>query len=238
MTETAQQKMIPPIERFIGALQGGVPSSAGNAGEIVLSISESLLANGELVVKEVEKIVQDLACSDDTSVVLWRAVPIGLFYYRDLDLIETVAEKACRLSHGDPEDIASVVGMALTVARLIRMGEMEPLQFAREMAWFCRKFDANAYDRLMEIVPLLKGKEEIAIGTPDRPLGHFRAALSLFLSCEDGDLDQEATVRRLQGAPALPLAYTMAGSLGRICRIEQPSLRVLRIAEEFQGRNN
>ena len=228
--------MIPSVNRFIGALQGITDNATPEEGGGALEIAESILANGGFVLAEVESIVSGLATEGDSpGAPLWRAIPFGLLYFRELDKLQANTEKACRLTHGDQTDIASAIAMALTVARLLRMQELSPIPFIREIAWFVKKIDHDAYTRILGLMYPLRNELPFLCSNFTKPLEIFRAAIFLFLSCQSGDLETEAERHGLQESPALPLAYTLMGSFGRLCKIEKPSLRVVLIAEAFQN---
>lgn len=227
--------MIPSIDRFMGALQGTC-ADPGGEGAAALEIAESILANDGFVIRDIETIVKECAGYGSAGAApLWRAIPVGLLHFNELEKLREAAEKSCRLTHGDPADIAATVGMALSVAMLLRLEELSPHLFAREIAWFIRKTDLAAYDSIMETIPPLKGESPFVPGDLSRPLEIFRAALFLFLSSPAEDLETVAASLAISGSPALPLAYSLAGSFGRVCRLEKPSLRVVMIAEGFQN---
>lgn len=226
--------MIPSIDRFMGAFQG-ICAESGMEGEEALEIAENILANDGFVVKDIETIVKEYTGSGAHGAApLWRAIPVGLFYFKELDKLRETAEKGCRLTHGDPADIAAAVGMALSVARLLRLQELSPLPFVREIAWFIRKIDQDAYESIMGMMPPLRGEESFAPGDMAKPLGIFRAALFLFLTTPAEKLETTAATLEVTGSAALSLAYSLSGSFGLLCRLEKPSIRIVMIAEGFQ----
>ena len=230
--------MIPTIDRFMGALQGMLADLPPEEGEL-LDLTENLLANGGLNVKDLGRL---FACDPhgekQALTPLLRAIPVGLFYYKEIDRLQEATEKVCRLSHGEPEDIAAAVAMALATARLLRMGELEPLLFIREIAWFVRRIEPTAYESLLELLPVVEGKVGWEANDLAAPLAVFQAGLLIFLLSTDGDLPTVAHSMGLAGTPAVSVAYSLAGSFGRICRMEKPPLRVVMIAEELQKNPN
>jgi hypothetical protein len=231
MTELGNQ-MIPPVNRFIGALQGITVNAGIEGGGEVLEVSESILANGSFNSDELSAIVKGFSDSSSGGAPLWRAIPFGLLHYRDLDKLQEDTEKACRLTHGHPSDIAAAVGMALAVARLLRMQEFDSLQFVREIAWFVKKIDQDAYLRIRGLSYPLRNELPFLCSNFTQPLEIFRAALYLF--CQPNDLEAEAGKHDLGESSALPLAYTLMGSLGHLCRLEKPTIRIVILAEAFQ----
>ena len=217
---------MPAMNRFIGALQGvGEDAGGGEA----LDAAESLLASGGFVGSEFAA----TAGRDAAASPLVRAIPFGLFYFRNDDLLRQNTERACRLTHTSPADVAAGVGMAIAVARLIVQEEIRPDRFVKEVAEFIREIHHESYVRIHGLVYPLRQELPFLCTKVDQPIELLRAALYLFLTCQACDLDAEAERQGLGTTPALPLAYALAGCRGTFCRLEKPSLRVIMIAEAF-----
>lgn len=226
--------MIPSINRFIGALQGiSVNGAAGRGGD-VLDIAETILASSGFVTSDMEAFVTAPDGEEAGAIPIWRAIPFALLYFRDLDKLQLETEKACRLTHTDPADVAASVAMAFSVARLLCMeDDLSPLPFVREIARFVRPVNHNAYTRILGLIYPLRHELPFLCTNFSQPLELFRAALFLFLTCQACDLEAEAKRHGLSETPVLPLAYALAGSFGRFCLLTKPSLRVVMIAESF-----
>ena len=227
--------MTPPINRFIAALQGIATYEGTGEGGEALEIAESLLANGDFLEDEVAHLAGPRSGIDLVAAPLVRAVPCGLFYFRDLGRLRTAAEKACRLTHTAPADIAAAVGMATAVARLLPATGLNSLHFVRETAEALRPLSQDAYVRILGLVYPLRKELSFLCSNFDHPLELFRAALYLFLSCQACDLQTEAERLELADTPVLPLANALAGCLGTFCRIEKPTLRIVMLAEAFHA---
>jgi ADP-ribosylglycohydrolase len=221
--------MVPAMNRFIGVLQGvGEDYGCGEA----LDSAESLLANGGFDGSELASIARAAGGAAGSS-PLMRAIPFGLFYFRDPVLLRENTEKACRLTHTSPAEVAAAVGMARSVARLIVQDEVLPVRFVRETGEFIREIHHESYVRIHGLVYPLRRELPFLCSNAAQPIELLRAALYLFLSCPACDLDTEAERQGLGAAPVLPLAYALAGCRGTFCRLEKPSLRVLMVAEAF-----
>jgi hypothetical protein len=225
--------MIPATNRFLAALQGVASSDIAACGEQALEFAESLLANDGFASIEAARLVAAKGGCQRAAVPLVRAIPCGLFYFRDHGSLRETAEKACRLTHSEPADVAASVAMALAVARLLETEEFLPQRFLRELADSVRGISQGAYARIHGLIYPLRKELPFLCTSLSEPLEIFRAALYLFLSCQACDLQTESDRHDLTETPVLPLAYTLAGSRGTFCRLEKPSLRAIMIAEAF-----
>ncbi len=225
--------MTPATNRFLAALQGVTSGDGARCGEEALEVAESILANNGLVESEVAPLVAAKPGCHRGASPLVRAIPCGLFLFRDLDRLRETTERACRLTHTAPDEVAAGVGMALAVARLLQTDELSPLSLVREIAEFVRGISKDAYARIHGLVYPLRRELPFLCSNFSQPLELFRAALYLLLSCQACDLQTEAERHLLKETPVLPLAYALAGCRGTFCRLEKPSLRVVMIAEAF-----
>lgn len=218
--------------RFIGPLHGVADNPDLPGGDEALEVAESLLANNGFVAAEVAAVIAQ-GDAGGPAAPLVRAIPCGLYYFRDPVALTSVAEQACRLTHTDPQDVAAAVAMAHSVARLIAMDELNPVRFVREVADSVRDLNQEGYARLHGLVHPLRGELPFLCSDASRPLEILRAALYLFLTCQACDLYAKAERLGLAGTPVLPIAYVLAGCHGKVCRLTKPDLRILMVAEMF-----
>jgi ADP-ribosylglycohydrolase len=220
----------------MGALQGFLAGEAVEGDEL-LDVAEHILANGGLDIDSLGRYLPAAtgACRELTP--LRRTIPVGLYYYREPDRLWEAAVQVCRLSHCTPADVAAVVAMALATARLLQLTELDPPMFVGELAAGVQDIDPQAAAALGELLPLVNEPAAAVRDFGTTPLGLFQAGLLLFLRGAYAELSLSELALCRSTVPQA-LAYSLAGSFGRVCRLEKPSLRVVMIAEELYNHHN